>query len=133
MIIQRYYFKATGGKRFFRMAPLHHHFELKGMARNGGGDALLDHVDRVRAGRARAIAETAAALMESMELAGKRVMVVGLGVSGLAAARFLAARGAHLVMTDRRDRISIARKLAAWRSCISAPKIRPGWTDSIWS
>ena len=30
-IIQRYYFKATGGKRFFLMAPLHHHFELKGI------------------------------------------------------------------------------------------------------
>jgi len=29
-------------------------------------------------------------------------MVIGLGVSGLAAARFLAARGAMLVMTDRR-------------------------------
>jgi phospho-N-acetylmuramoyl-pentapeptide-transferase len=29
-IIQRYYFKATG-KRFFLMAPLHHHFELKGI------------------------------------------------------------------------------------------------------
>ena len=25
------YFKFTGGKRFFRMAPLHHHFELKGL------------------------------------------------------------------------------------------------------
>jgi UDP-N-acetylmuramoylalanine--D-glutamate ligase len=35
-----------------------------------------------------------------MELAGKRVMVVGLGISGLAAARFLAARGAKLVLTD---------------------------------
>ncbi len=30
VIIQRYYFKLTGGKRFFRMAPLHHHFELSG-------------------------------------------------------------------------------------------------------
>ena len=29
-IIQRYYFKSTG-KRFFLMAPLHHHFELKGI------------------------------------------------------------------------------------------------------
>ncbi|MCR4909155.1 MAG: phospho-N-acetylmuramoyl-pentapeptide-transferase [Lachnospiraceae bacterium] len=29
-IIQVLYFKATGGKRFFRMAPLHHHFELGG-------------------------------------------------------------------------------------------------------
>jgi phospho-N-acetylmuramoyl-pentapeptide-transferase len=30
VIIQRYYFKWSGGKRFFRMAPLHHHFELAG-------------------------------------------------------------------------------------------------------
>ncbi|MFX4270821.1 phospho-N-acetylmuramoyl-pentapeptide-transferase [Propionibacteriaceae bacterium Y1685] len=30
VLIQRYYFKLTGGKRFFKMAPLHHHFELKG-------------------------------------------------------------------------------------------------------
>ena len=37
-----------------------------------------------------------------MDLAGKRVMVIGLGVSGLAAARLLAARGARLVMTDLR-------------------------------
>lgn len=30
-IIQIGYFKATHGKRIFRMAPLHHHFELGGM------------------------------------------------------------------------------------------------------
>jgi phospho-N-acetylmuramoyl-pentapeptide-transferase len=30
VIIQITYFKLTGGKRFFRMAPLHHHFELLG-------------------------------------------------------------------------------------------------------
>ena len=30
VIIQTLYFKATGGKRIFRMAPLQHHFELKG-------------------------------------------------------------------------------------------------------
>ncbi len=30
VIIQVAYFKATGGRRIFRMAPLHHHFELKG-------------------------------------------------------------------------------------------------------
>ncbi len=29
VILQVGYFKATGGKRIFRMAPLHHHFELK--------------------------------------------------------------------------------------------------------
>ena len=30
VIMQVFFFKATGGKRIFRMAPLHHHFELKG-------------------------------------------------------------------------------------------------------
>lgn len=30
VIIQVGYFKSTGGKRFFRMAPIHHHFELGG-------------------------------------------------------------------------------------------------------
>ncbi len=29
-IIQIGYFKLTGGRRIFRMAPLHHHFELGG-------------------------------------------------------------------------------------------------------
>jgi phospho-N-acetylmuramoyl-pentapeptide-transferase len=31
VILQVGYFKWTGGKRIFRMAPLHHHFELKGV------------------------------------------------------------------------------------------------------
>jgi phospho-N-acetylmuramoyl-pentapeptide-transferase len=30
VMIQVAYFKKTGGKRFFRMAPIHHHFELLG-------------------------------------------------------------------------------------------------------
>lgn len=31
VILQVGYFRWTGGKRFFRMAPLHHHFELQGI------------------------------------------------------------------------------------------------------
>ena len=30
VMLQVLYFKATGGKRIFRMAPLHHHYELGG-------------------------------------------------------------------------------------------------------
>jgi len=30
VMIQVSYFKATHGKRIFRMAPIHHHFELGG-------------------------------------------------------------------------------------------------------
>ncbi len=32
VILQVGYFKYSGGKRLFKMAPLHHHFELKGLA-----------------------------------------------------------------------------------------------------
>jgi phospho-N-acetylmuramoyl-pentapeptide-transferase len=32
VIFQVVYFKVTGGQRIFRMAPIHHHFELKGWA-----------------------------------------------------------------------------------------------------
>jgi len=32
VVIQTLFFKLSGGKRVFRMAPLHHHFELKGWA-----------------------------------------------------------------------------------------------------
>lgn len=32
VILQVLYFKSTGGKRLFKMAPLHHHYELKGWA-----------------------------------------------------------------------------------------------------
>lgn len=34
VIIQVVYFKKTGGKRFFKMSPLHHHFELSGWSEN---------------------------------------------------------------------------------------------------
>ncbi len=30
VILQVFYFKTTGGRRIFRMSPLHHHFELSG-------------------------------------------------------------------------------------------------------
>jgi len=30
VILQVFYFKRTGGKRLFKMAPIHHHFELSG-------------------------------------------------------------------------------------------------------
>ncbi|HVN64259.1 MAG TPA: UDP-N-acetylmuramoyl-L-alanine--D-glutamate ligase [Candidatus Binataceae bacterium] len=44
-----------------------------------------------------------------MELAGKRVMVVGLGVSGVAAANFLHSHGASLVMADLRKDLDRAK------------------------
>jgi len=34
VVLQVLYFKKTGGKRLFKMAPLHHHFELSGWNEN---------------------------------------------------------------------------------------------------
>ncbi|MGA7871275.1 MAG: UDP-N-acetylmuramoyl-L-alanine--D-glutamate ligase, partial [Candidatus Binatus sp.] len=59
-----------------------------------------------------------------MELSGKRVMVVGLGVSGIAAARFLASRGARLLMTDRRVDLE--------RSKLPAGAVKLGAEDASW-
>ena len=59
-----------------------------------------------------------------MELSNKRVMVVGLGVSGLAAARFLASRGAKLVMTDRRADVA--------RDKLPAGALKLGAEDASW-
>ena len=35
VMLQVSYFKLTGGKRIFRMTPLHHHFELGGFSGHG--------------------------------------------------------------------------------------------------
>ncbi len=59
-----------------------------------------------------------------MELSGKRVMVIGLGISGRAAAKFLAARGARLVMTDLRTDIS--------RAELPAGEMHLGAEDPAW-
>ena len=42
VILQVLYFKATQGKRIFKMSPLHHHFELSGDGGDAGGRPLLD-------------------------------------------------------------------------------------------
>ncbi len=52
------------------------------------------------------------------------VMVVGLGTSGIAAARFLAARGARLILTDRRADID--------RAALPAGEVRLGIEDAGW-
>jgi UDP-N-acetylmuramoylalanine--D-glutamate ligase len=63
-----------------------------------------------------------------MELAGKRVMVVGLGVTGRAAACFLAGRGARLVLVDRRADIA-ARDLP--EADLRLGPENPSWLDGV--
>ena len=47
-------YKLTG-RRMFRMAPLHHHFEMKGWPRDPDRRAVLDHPGHVRRGGARPV------------------------------------------------------------------------------
>jgi UDP-N-acetylmuramoylalanine--D-glutamate ligase len=100
------------------------------MAGNHRGDSFLDHLDRVRAVRAQHL-ETS-----MMELRGKRVMVVGLGVSGRAAARFLGARGAALLLTDKKSdletselppgEVHLGFESAAWLKGVDLVVTSPG-------
>ena len=46
-----------------------------------------------------------------MKLAGARAVVVGLGVTGRAAARFLADRGARVTASDARPRASLGTEV----------------------
>jgi len=100
------------------------------MARNYRGDPLLDRFDCLRAGRAEYF-ETSL-----MDLKGKRAMVVGLGVSGRAVARFLSRRGAALVLTDNKTdlaagdlppgEIHLGFESAAWLKGVDLLVTSPG-------
>src|SRR3984885_13078059 len=49
--------------------------------------------------------------MERMELKGKKVLVVGLGKSGLAAAMFLRRRGAQVTVSDLRSAQALSKEI----------------------
>lgn len=51
--------------------------------------------------------------IEPMELKGKKVLVVGLGKSGLAAALFLRGKGAQVTVSDTRSAESLAKEIPA--------------------
>lgn len=51
--------------------------------------------------------------MATMELKGKRVLVVGLGKSGLAAALFLREQGARVTVSDTRSSVALAGEIPA--------------------
>jgi len=71
-----------------------------------------------------------------MDVKGKRVMVVGLGVSGRAAARFLSARGASLLLTDKKTDLDVSElprgevhlgfESAAWLKGVDMVVTSPG-------
>ena len=57
--------------------------------------------------------ENSVGLMAAMELKGKKILVVGLGKSGLAAALFLRRRGAQVTVSDVRSAEALALDIPA--------------------
>jgi len=64
-----------------------------------------------------------------VELSGKNTMVVGLGESGLAVVRFLAERGARVVVNDQRDREALGAA-ATEAETLGAQLVLGGHPDS---
>ena len=98
VIIQVTYFKKTGGKRIFKMAPIHHHFELCGWSET----------------RVVAVFSVITALLCLIALMGgvirwilngKKVLVFGSGISGEAAAVLLNRKGAYVVLYDGNEKL----------------------------
>ena len=118
VIVQVASFKMTG-KRVFRMAPIHHHFEQLGMVGAADRHALLDH--RLRAGDGRPCLAEAEVTMTPVEtLRGQSVAVFGLGGSGLSTVRALVEGGAEVAVWDDRRESARARRrgrVSARRSC----------------
>ncbi len=120
VIIQVGYFKITKGKRFFKMAPLQHHFELKGWAEvtvvvrfwilcglfvaAGPGHLLRRMGGTAVTGPIPAPLTSSPRLQDLVswdsDWAGLRVVVTGIGVSGFAAADTLIELGARVVVVD---------------------------------
>ena len=107
VMIQVTYFKKTGGKRIFKMAPIHHHFELCGWSETRVVavfsiiTAVLCHdcADGI-------IKITLDYGEDIMDIAGKKVLVFGSGISGIGAAGSSGAeRGATAVIYDGNEKL----------------------------
>ena len=66
--------------------------------------SILDYLDRARDGRSHLTEASMKDLRETLDdarAAGKRVLVVGLGISGIESARFLTNRGLKVTVVER--------------------------------
>ena len=85
VIVQVISFKLTG-KRIFMMAPIHHHFEKKGMARVYSGYKILDYFSNFSNDWTRNI-KTKIMFTKSFEK--KKILIYGLGLSGNSCLKYL--------------------------------------------
>ena len=104
------------GRRIFKMAPLHHHFEKSGLEGDAGRRPLLDHHDAAVPDRP---GEPEAAVMRTPE--GHPVLVLGLGESAWrwrAGARATARRCASGTRARRRRNCRGAARAACRRRAL---------------
>ena len=118
VMLQVIYFKLTGGKRIFRMAPLHHHYELGGWKETQVVVRFwIITVVLVLFGL------STLKLRCRMDLTGRKVLVLGLGETGLSMARWIARRGGTVRVADTR---AAPPALAALRTALPQAQVTTG-------
>ena len=114
-VLQIAYFKITGGKRLFKMAPLHLHFELLGLERDTGRPTILVGEFNVRHDRY--------CIHDGVNMSnwnGKRVLIMGAARQGQALTRFLCSRGAIVILNDKQ----LEEKLSSAKAALKDLNIR---------
>lgn len=86
------------GQRIFRMAPIHHHYELKGWPETARHCAFLDYF----ADAGSDWSGNAEGTLIMADYQGKNVVIIGLGLTGLSCVDFFLARGVTPRVMDTR-------------------------------
>ena len=87
VVVQVISFKLTG-KRIFKMAPIHHHFEKKGLARVDSSNQVLDYFNNISCNWFSYI-EIKVMNTKLNFFSKKKILIYGLGKSGISAFQFL--------------------------------------------
>ena len=118
VMVQVASFKLTG-KRVFRMAPIHHHYELEGLEGEPGRRAVLDHHDA--AGAVRSLHVETALTCTSKDATSS---CSGSDSPGLSLARWLTRHGAQRARR-RHARRAAERADALARRAAASPRSKP--------
>ena len=115
VIIQVVSFKLVG-RRVFKMAPIHHHFELKGWPETARNCAFLDH--QLYFGHRWSCDPQGALVMAHSRIKSKpaivpykKVAVIGFGMTGQSVIRYLGDSTMELIAMDTRELATAKREL----------------------